>query len=280
MPQKEFYRTGTWEMGIRRYAQDFLRPYLSNIRINHFYALYYCVSGAMSFQILRKPYTIRTGEILLISSAEPSVITAQAGDRYDIVRITFERDWLEALHMEELLLPFENRKQGENNLIHPSDFPNEYWLQAVGHFVRESAPDDLEAKVCTLSLLWCILEQFRSQPGQTGRVEKSLSEKILDHVNLTFLQETDIPAIAEKFHISRASLYRIFKEETGLPIGAYVTDKRLLAAKEMLISGVSPKNVSTYCRFKDYSTFYRAYKRRFGISPGQEKRMKNKPENA
>ena len=38
-------------------------------------------------------------------------------------------------------------------------------------------------------------------------------------------------------------------------------------AKEKIISGQKPTNVFGQCGFNDYSVFFRAYKKRFGLSP-------------
>ena len=58
-----------------------------------------------------------------------------------------------------------------------------------------------------------------------------------------------------------------FKEQTGYSIGSYLSTKRLLLAKELILSGKPITDVCYECGFKNYSTFSRAYKKCFGADP-------------
>ncbi len=58
-----------------------------------------------------------------------------------------------------------------------------------------------------------------------------------------------------------------FKEETGFTIGSYITEKRLARARELLALGVNATTACYQCGFQNYSTFLRAYKRRYGQLP-------------
>ena len=60
-----------------------------------------------------------------------------------------------------------------------------------------------------------------------------------------------------------------FKEETGYTIGNYVTMKRLRYARELILGGMPVTQACFECGFQSYSTFSRAYKKNFGISPTQ-----------
>ena len=62
-------------------------------------------------------------------------------------------------------------------------------------------------------------------------------------------------------------MMRQFKQETGYTLGNYISRKRLLLAKELILSGVPGTQACFDCGYKDYSTFSRAYRRLFGESP-------------
>lgn len=42
-------------------------------------------------------------------------------------------------------------------------------------------------------------------------------------------------------------------------------------AQDLLAKGHTPNEVYSTCGFQEYSTFYRAYKRHFGVSPSKQK---------
>ena len=90
---------------------------------------------------------------------------------------------------------------------------------------------------------------------------------ILDYVGEHLCENLSIDLIAGQFYISKYYMMRLFKQETGYTLGQYISQKRLLLAKELLSSGVPGTQVCYDCGFKDYSTFSRAYKQLFGVTP-------------
>lgn len=92
---------------------------------------------------------------------------------------------------------------------------------------------------------------------------------IMDHINSHLTEDMTVDLIAESFFISRYHLMHLFKEETGYTLFDYITEKRLLLARERLRTGVSVTDVCFSCGFKNYSTFSRAYKSKFHIPPSE-----------
>ena len=86
---------------------------------------------------------------------------------------------------------------------------------------------------------------------------------ILQYINENLDGELDIDTLAGRFYISRYYMMRLFKQETGYTLGQYISQKRLLLAKELILSGVPGTQACYDCGFKDYSTFSRAYKKFF-----------------
>ena len=96
------------------------------------------------------------------------------------------------------------------------------------------------------------------------------NSKILDilrYINENPDGELSIESIAEHFYISKYYMMRLFKQETGYTLGQYISQKRLLLAKELILSGVPGIQACFDCGFKDYSTFSRAYRKFFKESP-------------
>lgn len=90
---------------------------------------------------------------------------------------------------------------------------------------------------------------------------------ILKYLNLHLSEPLSIDDLSRQFYISKYYMMRRFKAETGHTIHSYLTEKRLLLAREKIAAGMHLGEVSEACGFGDYSTFSRAYKKRFGVSP-------------
>ena len=73
--------------------------------------------------------------------------------------------------------------------------------------------------------------------------------------------------LAEKFFISRYHLMRRFREETGTTIHAYISDRRLMLARDLISQGIPATDVCFRCGFGSYSSFSRAYGKFFGTTP-------------
>lgn len=94
-----------------------------------------------------------------------------------------------------------------------------------------------------------------------GEVVRYLSEHVTEPVTLEELEHV--------FFMSRYALLRQFREHTGMTIHQYLLTKRVLLAQELLAQGLKPNQVGERCGFADYTSFYRAFRSRTGMSPAQ-----------
>lgn len=90
---------------------------------------------------------------------------------------------------------------------------------------------------------------------------------VLDYIEEHFTEEIQVEDLAEQFFISKYYLMRLFQQETGQTIHSYITDRRLLLAKELIGRGMSATDSSFQAGFCSYSSFTRAHKKRFGTTP-------------
>lgn len=118
----------------------------------------------------------------------------------------------------------------------------------------------------------------------------STDQKLQTDDNVKFLQRvmnivesemgnTDLnPAyVAEKLAMSPAQLGRKLNQITGMPTISYILQIRLLKAKRILENDplMSLSEVSSTCGFYDLSHFSKIFKKEYGVSPSQYKRINN-----
>ena len=95
----------------------------------------------------------------------------------------------------------------------------------------------------------------------------ALYEKICSFIETHIEENLSLDRLAEEFYVSKYHIAHIFKDNLGLSIHQYITKKRLAFCRQSILSDVSiTKSYETY-GFGDYSSFYRAFKKEYGISP-------------
>ena len=76
-----------------------------------------------------------------------------------------------------------------------------------------------------------------------------------------------IDAAAAHCFLNRSYLMHLFRQETGYTIGNYLTEKRLFTARRLIQQGVSVTDACLRSGFPSYSSFYRAYRKKFDEPP-------------
>ncbi|MDE7250911.1 MAG: AraC family transcriptional regulator, partial [Lachnospiraceae bacterium] len=101
-----------------------------------------------------------------------------------------------------------------------------------------------------------------------ARYDKKVVE-IIHYINENLASDLTIETLSDKFFLSKYHMMRKFKEETGYSMHQYILEKRVLAARNLILAGSAATVASAECGFKDYSTFSRAYKKLLGQLPSE-----------
>ena len=103
----------------------------------------------------------------------------------------------------------------------------------------------------------------------SGAVGDEKIVAILRYLNDHLTERLSIDDLAAQFYVSKYHMMRRFRAETGYTIHSYLVGKRLLLARELIAGGMAVTAACYHSGFQDYSTFSRAYKRQFGVTPRQ-----------
>ena len=114
----------------------------------------------------------------------------------------------------------------------------------------------------------CISEDFGFKPE--ARYNRKVIE-IINYINDNLGKDLSIDLLADRFFMSKYHMMRIFKNETGYSIHQYISEKRILLARNLIISGMPATSACLECGFKDYSSFSRAFKNQLGSLPSDVK---------
>ena len=94
-----------------------------------------------------------------------------------------------------------------------------------------------------------------------------MGREILAYVNENLTEKITLEKISASVHMSRSQVNRIFRRLTGTSVYDYIVSKRLILVQERMAKGENASFAASACGFRDYSSFYRLYKKRFGTAP-------------
>lgn len=96
---------------------------------------------------------------------------------------------------------------------------------------------------------------------------RRLLGRALAYIEQNYTESIDVAAVAGALYVSRSTLSHVFAKELGVSVHHYITDKRLLKAHLLLLSGASAGEACAASGFGEYSSFFRLYKKRYGKTP-------------
>lgn len=132
---------------------------------------------------------------------------------------------------------------------------------------------ELGVKAAALQFLWLLVRRFPKPPHAETEDIRRL-KRILECVEKEFANDLTIPAMAELCGLSESHFMRWFKKMTGVSFAAYLNERRLAAAAEVLRrSDEKIVTVAQNAGFRNLSNFNRQFLARYGVTPGQYRRI-------
>ena len=107
-------------------------------------------------------------------------------------------------------------------------------------------------------------------PG-VSKEDNSLYQGIVGYIDNHMQEKITLEDIAGALFVSKYHIAHVFKAQFGLSIHQYILKKRLNLCKGSIASGTDITTACTQCGFDDYSSFYRAFKKEYGMSPKEFK---------
>ena len=235
------------------------------IHIHGSYEILYLISGNVLYSVEGKNYKLKKGDFVLTRKSESHHIIFNSNTEYERIVIAFDFDI--GIDPSELLKPFDERNLGEICRYKSSDFQTSTFKNCF--YAIANTNDKIKQEAYLKVLLYEINDAFlKKQINQNSSADDfDKSYEIIKYVNSHLYENISLESISKNFYLSISQLNRVFKKATGLSVWEYVKSKRLLNARDLIIHGQKPTVVSEKCGFKDYVSFYKAYKSKFGHSP-------------
>ncbi len=234
------------------------------------YEIFCFLSGDAEYFVEGNTYPLKPGDILIMKKAETHCLLVKTTAPYERIVVNFNADAI-AENMRSKFVSFlDSRPLGVKNRYSVSLFKDTNWIY---YLKKMCATDDVNEQSVYLTVL---LSELYARFPEIKMQENSGDEitDIVKYINDHLAEELRLDMICDRFFISKSHINRKFKKIIGTTVWEYINVKRLMLAKELLQNGANPTTVYMECGFKEYSTFFRAYKTKFGVSPKNDAKKK------
>ena len=230
------------------------------------YEIYLFQDGKTDYLVEGNKYRLRKGDIMLMRRGELHINSIRSDATYKRSYINFD---ITALLAEtgnlSLLDMFDNRPLGEFNHYRAKDFPENHWQEYLHTICNAKTKEE---KLCFLLPL--LNELSKCFPLLQNSASSGSTNPVMDickYINSDLSADLSLEQLSARFYLSKTHLNRLFKANVGTTVGQYIKLKRLFKAKELLQQGIQPTEAYSLCGFRDYTTFFRAFKNQFEKAP-------------
>lgn len=229
--------------------------------------VYINLSGNVEFSVEDRLYAVSRGSVIVTMPYEYHHCIYRANDLHEHYWITFS-----AQGDQEFLKLFFDREKGVNNRI---DLGEAALTELCGvlEALMDTRTDDLDQRLLILRFFRILTDGSRTGPTEKlDRLPQDVSDA-LRYIDQHLREELDIRTLAEVSSVSVNTLERHFKDSLGTSPFVMIRRKRLFASMMYLKSGMSVTEAAAKSGFSDYSNYIQLFKKQFGMTPGQYKKM-------
>ena len=240
---------------------------------HEFYKLLFFVSGKGGYFVEGKRYSLTPGDIILIGKQCVHRPEFEPGVPCERIILYISPEFLLRESSSSCQLADCFSKEYDH-VLRPSEKIRKTLFSIVSNIEQELSSKRYGKEiVSTGMLLRLMVEIARSifyKEVQKPAPMLPKSKRMLDimhYLDAHLTEDINIDTLAEKFYISRFHMMRRFREETGTTIHSYISDHRLMLARDLISQGIPATEVCFQCGFGSYSSFSRAYGKFFGTTP-------------
>lgn len=244
---------------------------------HNFYEIIVVEHGVVDYYVQGKTYQIQHGDIVFLAPGQLHHPVHIAPESAPYKRIVI---WIDPALLKEqsalfpgmdyALLQCQKRNSPILRTIHTSWNSLLWFAQSI---LKEKEQQDYGSDALVFHLIFSFLTHLnRSVYYQS--IEKIPSKadyfnSVFSYIDTHLQEKISLETVAQHLHVSQSTLSHEFSKHMGISFYACVNQRRLLVAKNRMLTTQEVSIAWQDIGFADYTTFYRAFKKEFGTSPKQ-----------
>jgi len=254
--------------------EEYTKPIL--FHSHDFYEIYFFDEGSVRYYVEDEEYEMKKGDVLIIPPGKLHRPVIESGMRYRRYVLWIYDSFVRnnegvGFFVEELnrLIDLKRTRLIHLKAINKDELWKKLWT------IYELSDDNRATKYVRESKVILVLNDLTEAltlAEISEQADGDMIKEVISYLNDNFIDAPSLDELAQRFFVSKYYLCHSFKDYTRTSIHSYILMKKINYAKELLKSGLSPKNVSERCGFTTYSNFYKSFMNITGVSPGRFER--------
>ena len=277
LDRSEVGKRGYLNEGFRLFHLKDSRAQQLDYHYHEFDKLILMLGGKVTYVVEGVTYFLKPWDVLLVQHNLIHRPIIDPSEPYERMVLWLGRDWVTA-HSdpgERLDTCFDTARERGFHLLRTDGARRGQYMGIIQNLEealrsREFGASRLADTLCQQLLIAVNRDIISSRTAAEARDSYRLDpkmEEVLKYIAAHLEEELSVDLLAKQFFMSRYYLMHRFKEVTGYTLHQYISQKRLLLAGELIRSGVPVMKAAEQAGFPEYSTFLRAFRKTFQVSP-------------
>jgi len=229
--------------------------------IHHYCEILLFISGDVDFNINGQIYTPKPYDLLFIPDQTYHNLIPRSEKTYENYVIGFEKSFVDDGHYNTIFSsPAMTSIRDNAELI--GIFKT---LDLSLEIMNKKDFETCASAAIKQILLFCSYLTKETSPAVSVN---PVTENIVSYIIENLTQELNAQIIADNLMFSKSYIQNIFDQTMHIGLKQYIRQQKLYAAYNEIHNGsISPSQACQKYAFRDYSSFYRQFKKTFGVSP-------------
>ncbi len=246
---------------------------------HNFYEVLYCRNTCgVEYLVGSQRFRLQKGDIVFIAPgvSHRPILPEHLAEPYQRDVLWFSQEFVQYL---QEYLPKEPPKYSTNiSMLRTAgtkwEHLGELFRKGVLEAENQEAGWELAVLSNTIEIMVTMNRALRDYHTATLTAEApTLLDQVMAYIEANLGSRITLKDTARHFYVSESTISHLFQQKMGVSFYRCVTQCRLIAAKELISQGHPLEEISRQVGFGDYSTFYRAFRQEYGISPQNYRKL-------